>query len=143
MAEAVLKSSLAKAPRLPNLLVDSAGTHANGGKPDVRAKTALQRRNYQPTNRRARRIRAQDFDKFDLILAMDRANLAYLLDLAPAGTEPKIRLFLDFDSIYFGQEMPDPYYGGEQGFERVLDLCEAGVAGLIAAIQSGETFTSA
>jgi protein-tyrosine phosphatase len=109
--------------------VDSAGTHASKGapQPDTRARAALQKRGYAVGKAKSRRIEAQDFERFDLVLAMDRSNLKSLQALCPLEHQPKIRLFLESTALTGTDEVPDPYYGNAEGFERVLDLCEAGV----------------
>ncbi|MDF2155968.1 low molecular weight protein-tyrosine-phosphatase [Vibrio sp. CAU 1672] len=105
--------------------IDSAGTigyHA-GSRPDSRAMAAGKQRGYSFKGMRARQVRLTDFEEFDLILAADKANLSDLLDLCPSHLSGKVSLFLSHsDSDY--DEIPDPYYGGEDGFERVLDLIE-------------------
>ena len=80
---------------------------------------------------RARRVDAEDFRRFDLILAMDRQNLDTLHDQAPAAARGRIRLFLEFAQDAHVTEVPDPYYGGANGFEEVLDLVEAASRGLL------------
>jgi protein-tyrosine phosphatase len=119
------------------VLVDSAGTHAYhvGEQPDLRAAQAAARRGVDMSRQRARRVREADFDEFDLVLAMDRANFEDLGEVCPAGHEGKLRLFLEFAPDVAEQEVPDPYYGGPGGFERVLDLIEAAAAGLLADIR--------
>ena len=100
--------------------VESAGTHDYhvGHAPDERALHHAKGRGYDLSAQRARQVRAQDFDEFDVILAMDRGHLKALQRIAPAHHHAKIRLFVpDFD-------VPDPYYGGAEGFEKVLDLVE-------------------
>lgn len=116
---------------------DSAGTHAGhiGGRPDPRANEVLSKHGYGVCKHRARRIETRDFDRFDLILAMDRDNLAALRRLCPGDLAYKVGLFLDHAPDLRGQEVPDPYYGGIEGFERVLGLCEAGAAGLVRGLQ--------
>jgi protein-tyrosine phosphatase len=111
--------------------VDSAGTHASKGapQPDGRARAALEKRGYAVGKGKSRRIEPKDFDRFDLILAMDRSNLKNLLALCPLEYRPKLRLFLETAKQTGPEEVPDPYYGNAEGFERVLDLCEAGVGG--------------
>jgi protein-tyrosine phosphatase len=81
---------------------------------------------------RARQVQTDDFQRFDLILAMDEDNLATLQDRAPAIAHDRLRLFLEFAPDAERQDVPDPYYGGPNGFEEVLDLVEAASAGLIA-----------
>jgi protein-tyrosine phosphatase len=119
---------------LDALEFSSAGTHAHhtGEKPDPRALAVLAKRGYALGNIRSRRITEQDFQKYDLILAMDRVNLAALKKVCPPAHATKLRLFLDFaQDAGVDSEIPDPYYGNAAGFERVLDLCEAGARGLI------------
>ena len=121
------------------LEVDSAGTHAvrppQGA--DPRAAAVLARRGYTPEKRRSRSVTAADFEHFDLLLAMDGANLEDLRARCPPGQAGKLRLFLDFAPGLEGQDVPDPYYGDVPGFERVLDLCEAGARGLLARLDHG------
>lgn len=113
--------------------VDSAGTgdwHV-GDPPDRRTVAAARRRGYDLSRLRARQVADEDFHTFDLLLAMDRANLAELQRLRPAGSRAQVRLFLEYAPEAGEVEVPDPYYGGEPGFERVLDLCETAAAALI------------
>ncbi len=113
---------------------ESAGTHAQqGGKRmDARAQATLLKRRYAAVKTRSRQVTAQDFERFDLMLAMDEANLAALKRLAPPATQGKLRLLLSFAPDLGVAEVPDPYYGDLAGFERALDLIEAGVKGLLA-----------
>jgi protein-tyrosine phosphatase len=97
---------------------------------------ALTRRGYRPAKRKSRSIADKDFAKFDLILAMDQANLQGLQKRCPPEHRHKLRLFLEFAPAAGLKEIPDPYYGPVQGFENVLDLCEAGSRGLIAHVKS-------
>jgi protein-tyrosine phosphatase len=113
--------------------LDSAGT-ANyhvGEPPDRRTVAAARRRGYDLAGLRARQIGGDDFSAFDYVLAMDRANLAELGRLAPAGSRARLGLFLEFAPEADSDEVPDPYYGGAEDFERVLDLCEVGARGLL------------
>lgn len=114
--------------------LDSAGTGAwhEGHPPDARAQAAALARGIDLSGQRGRQVAVRDFRAFDMILAMDRTNLAALLDLAPPGHASKVRLFLGdaYDPIQ--REVPDPYYGGDEGFEEVLDLVEAGARALLA-----------
>ena len=107
--------------------VDSAGTHAYhvAEPPDRRAQEAASRRDVDLSSIRARRSTVEDFEAFDYVLAMDQDNLASLERLCPEGMEYKLRLFLSFAPGLGISEVPDPYYGGTAGFERVLDLIEA------------------
>jgi protein-tyrosine phosphatase len=132
-AEAVLRALAARdAPDL-GLEVDSAGTagYHLGEPPDPRMRAAAARRGYDLTALRARTVEPGDFDRFDLILAMDRENLAVLRRRAPDGARERLRLFLEFAPHGEPQEVPDPYYGGPNGFEEVLDLVEAAARGLL------------
>ncbi|MEK9755392.1 MAG: low molecular weight protein-tyrosine-phosphatase, partial [Rhodospirillaceae bacterium] len=116
--------------------VDSAGTsdwHI-GEPPDQRGTEAARRRGYDLSNLRARQVKAGDFDRFDYVIAMDQANLAKLSALAPVGTGEKLSLFLAFAPEIGKREVPDPYYGGPQDFDDVLDMIEVASRGLLADI---------
>lgn len=115
------------------ILVDSAGTHAYhiGEVPDARASAAALRRGIDLSTQRARRVSPADFELFDYVLAMDSSNYADLSELCSSEQNPKLRLFLEFASVPGITEVPDPYYGGATGFERVLDLIEEASAGLL------------
>lgn len=120
------------------ILIDSAGTHAYhvGEPPDLRAQQAAQRRGVDLSVQRARKVRAEDFFDFDYVLAMDRDNYEILRDLCHPDHEDRLRLFLEFAPHLGERDVPDPYYGGAQGFERVLDLIEAASAGLLAEMRT-------
>ena len=127
--------ALAVHRRIPGCEFDSAGTHAGGrAEPmDPRAAAALKRRGVMlHPKARSRRFETRDFERFDLVLAMDRANLAALQVLCAPEHRNKVRLFMDLGDGTAGTEVPDPYYGGAEGFERVLDMCEVGIDGLTA-----------
>ncbi len=117
--------------------VDSAGTHAYhiGEAPDARAQAAAVRRGIDLSELRGRQATRCDIESFDFILAMDRENLKYLRALSPPGQEQKIRLFLEFAPARPEREVPDPYFGGESGFDRVLDMVEEAAIGLLEHIQ--------
>jgi protein-tyrosine phosphatase len=139
-AEVVFRATAAR--ELPEfaLTVDSAGTagfHV-GEPPDRRTREAAARRGYDLSGRRARVVEPRDFETFDLILAMDRQNLRTLERRAPADARERLRLFLEFAPQSGLLEVPDPYYGGENGFEHVLDLTEQAALGLCAALRAGE-----
>ena len=121
-----------EAPEL-GLEVDSAGTagYHIGEAPDPRMQAAAARRGYQLQALRARIVEPGDFERFDLILAMDRENLAVLHRRAPEPVRERVRLFLEFAPQGAPQEVPDPYYGGPNGFEEVLDLVESAARGLL------------
>lgn len=131
-AEAVLRALAAReAPEIP-LEVDSAGTadYHVGQPPDPRTRAAAARRGYDLSALRARTVDSDDFERFDLILAMDRENLAALRRRAPSHTHERLRLFLEF-APDAPEDVPDPYYGGPNGFEEVLDLVETATRGLL------------
>ncbi len=117
--------------------VDSAGTGAwhVGEPPDERATAAALQRGYDLSPQRARQVTLADFHEFDYILAMDRSNLMHLEDLEPAGYSGHLGLFLEFHPNSPIHEVPDPYYGGDQGFGEVLDLVEAAGEGLLRALE--------
>jgi protein-tyrosine phosphatase len=132
-AEGVFRAIVARdAPELA-IEVDSAGTagYHIGEPPDARTRQAASRRGYDLSRLRARIVEPGDFENFDLILAMDRENLSVLHHRAPAHARERVRLLLEFAPNATVTEVPDPYYGGPNGFEEVLDLVEAATHGLI------------
>ncbi len=131
-AEGVFRYHAEQAGQAERLHIDSAGTHAyhTGEPPDRRARAAAARRGMSLDDIRARRVTAEDFELFDFIIAMDEDNLERLRQEAPEEHQAKLRLFLEFgDSTE--REVPDPYYGGSAGFERVLDLVDEASRGLL------------
>jgi len=112
---------------------DSAGTGAwhVGEPPDRRAQAAARRRGVDLSDLRGRQVRIADFDAFDYLLAMDRRNHAVLASLAPKGREDSLHMLLSFAPHLDILEVPDPYYGGGDGFEMVLDMIEAASRGLL------------
>lgn len=132
-AEAVLRHRVMRAGLQERVEIDSAGTHAwhTRNPPDERSIAHAARRGYDLTGLQARRIAPADFERFDLLLAMDEDNLAHLLDAAPAAAHPRLRLLMSFAPHQRLREVPDPYYGGSAGFERVLDLIETACDGLV------------
>ena len=137
-AEGVFREFVRRqAPEL-QLEIDSAGTHDYhvGEPPDPRTLRAAASRGLDLSSLRARQVDAGDFERFDLILAMDRLNYATLLDRSPRQFHARIRLLLEFAGNEGGREdVPDPYYGGAKGFEEVLDLLEDASAGLLAEVR--------
>ena len=132
-AEAVFREVAAReAPDLA-ITVDSAGSagYHVGAPPDPRTCAAAARRGYDLSPLRARIVEPEDFERFDLILAMDRENLAALRSRAPKDMHERVRLFLEFAPELATSDVPDPYYGGPNGFEEVLDLVEAAAHGLL------------
>lgn len=132
-AEGVFRHHVSEAGLADKIWADSAGTHAyHVGEPaDQRARAAAQRRGISLEGIRARRVTDEDFERYDFILAMDEDNLMLLNELAPQEMRSKIRLFLDFAESLAESEVPDPYYGGPSGFEKVLDLVEEASRGLL------------
>ena len=126
-AEGVFRKLVSDAGLAEHIHIESAGTHAYhvGEPPDRRAQAAAERRGVTLAEIRARRVDERDFDTFDLILAMDRDNLADLELRRPPRNGTPIRLFLD------DMDVPDPYYGGEEGFAMMMDLIELGAERLI------------
>ena len=132
-AEGVLRGIAAREFAGVPLYVDSAGTadYHVGDPPDRRTVAAARRRGYDLSSLRARRVAPADFENFDYILAMDRANLAELEQVGQGIIGGRLSLFLEFAPELRVDEVPDPYYGGTEDFERVLDLCEAGARALL------------
>jgi protein-tyrosine phosphatase len=122
----------AQAPDL-TVEVDSAGTHDYhlGAAPDPRTVAAALRRGIDLSRLRARMIEPGDFERFDLILAMDEQNREELRRRAPVGQHERIRLVMDYAPDAARRAVPDPYYGGPQGFEEVLDLLTEASEGLL------------
>lgn len=133
MAQMVTLHLAEQAGLARNIQVDSAGTHAGRGseRPDPRAQTVLSGRGYPIGKSRSRQVTERDFGHYDLILAMDQTNLNDLRLICPTDHTHKLRLFLEHAHDVDVRDVPDPYYGNVQGFERVLDLCEAGARSLV------------
>ena len=134
MALAITRQFLHDAQLATRIALSSAGIGAvqSGNRPDPRAIDALLRHGYHAPRMRTRAVTLQDFERFDQILAMDRSNLEDLQSLCPSACQHKLRLFLQGAAELSDQEIPDPYYGGMAGFERVLQLCEDGARALVA-----------
>jgi protein-tyrosine phosphatase len=132
-AEGVFTALAARHQMASHLHVDSAGTHAYhvGDPPDPRAQNAALRRGIDLSRLRARRVSLRDFHEYDYVLAMDADNYAHLLQLCPDEARYKLKMFLEFAPHLNESDVPDPYYGGELGFERVLDMVEAASEGLL------------
>lgn len=132
-AEAVFRHYVENAGLAGQILIDSAGTHDYhiGEPPDLRARQAAGQRGYDMDGMRGRQVEEGDFHRFDYVLAMDRANLAILQRIAPPDSGAQVGLFLEFARYHAEREVPDPYYGGVEGFERVLDMVEDAAQGLL------------
>lgn len=115
------------------IVTDSAGTHAYhvGEQPDRRAQQTALGRGINLSDLRARKAVKNDFHEFNYILAMDNDNYQILKSICPAGFEDRLSLFLDFSKEYSERQVPDPYYGGDKGFEHVFDLVESASHGLL------------
>ncbi|AQA18770.1 phosphotyrosine protein phosphatase [Halioglobus japonicus] len=123
------------------IAVDSCGTgdwHI-GHAPDKRATAEAAERGYDLTPLRARQVTAADFDEFDYIVAMDNQNLADLRAMCPTHFSGYLGLFLPFAAVNIVDEVPDPYYGGPEGFTQVLDMVEAASEGLLAEIERADS----
>jgi protein-tyrosine phosphatase len=132
-AEAVFRKRIAAAGLSERVECDSAGTHdvQLGVAPDGRARATALRRGYDVSRRGGRQIDDADFDRFDLILAMDRQNLSALRQRAASHHQAKIRLLLEFATRRADLEVPDPYYGSLRAFDLVLDMIEDACDGLL------------
>ncbi len=141
IAEAVTRAIAQREGLATAFELDSAGTHGHyhaGEAPDARARRVAAKRGYDLSRMRARSVVDADFVRFDRILAMDEANLSLLWRQCAEESRPRLGLFLDYATGLGISEVPDPYYGAESGFERVLDLCELAATGLLAAYKRGE-----
>lgn len=136
-AEGVFRHRIEQARLQTRVLIDSAGTHAYhiGQPPDRRSIAIAAQRNYKLAGLKARKVVPEDFAKFEFVLAMDRDNLGSLQRLRPPDHSGHVGLLLDFAPDQALREVPDPYYGGPQGFELVLDLIEAAADGLLERVQ--------
>lgn len=137
-AEGVFRHLVRGARLERQIEIDSAGTHAYhiGASPDPRAQTAAARRGIDLRNLRGRQATTDDFHEFDYVIAMDRENYATLQSRCPPALHYKIRLFMEFAPQYGQDEVPDPYFGGTAGFDRVLDMIEDAANGLLREIRS-------
>jgi protein-tyrosine phosphatase len=137
-AQGVFVDLLRREGLTEHILVDSAGTHAyhTGSAPDTRAQGAARRRGIDLGPQTARQVCIEDFEQFDYILAMDRENLALLQEMCPARLTQKVRLLLAYAPHLGIEEVPDPYYGGSTGFDRVLDMVLEAAEGLLRDIRA-------
>ncbi|MET0280479.1 MAG: low molecular weight protein-tyrosine-phosphatase [Steroidobacteraceae bacterium] len=134
--EEVARQLAAREAAQLGLQFDSAGTadYHIGAPPDVRSQRAALARGYDLSGLRARQLQPDDFRQFDLLLAMDEANLRDMQAVAPRGLAGRARLFLSYSRHGAARPVPDPYYGGAAGFETVLDLAEHGCRDLFVAL---------
>ena len=133
IAEAVFSKKLADRDLLHKFKIDSAGTHNfhPDSPPDEQSQIHALKRGYDLSNLRARPVVERDFEEFDLLLTMDWDNRALLEEMCPAAHLYKIRGLAEFLQTTQSPVIPDPYYGGDQGFEQVLDLIEEASEGLM------------
>ncbi len=138
-AEAIFQKLAADAGIAESVTADSAGTHGYhvGEPPDPRAQEAAAKRGYDLSALRARRFEQADFQRFDLILAMDRDHYSILSNMARHSGGHKLKLMMSYARRFADEEVPDPYYGGSQGFERVLDMLEDAARGLLESLRKG------
>lgn len=139
-AHAVFDSLVEQSELASSIEVDSAGTgdwHV-GHAPDKRATAHAARRGIDMTHLRARQFSVEDFHRFDYILAMDNNNLEDILALEPADHSARVALFLEYATHFDETEVPDPYYGGDEGFEHVFDLVEDASQGLLAHLRGAQ-----
>jgi len=136
-AEAIFRKLAADAGMAGAVTTDSAGTHGYhvGEPPDPRAQAAAAKRGYDLSALRARTIESADFQRFDLILAMDQEHHAILSRIAGSSAGHKLKLMMSYARRFEERDVPDPYYGGPHGFERVLDLLEDAVKGLLESLR--------
>ena len=138
-AHGVLESLVADAGLADRITVDSAGTHDYhvGRPPDERAQAHALRRGVNLSAQRARQLTRRDFADFDRVLVMDEANESAARALCAPDQRPKLRRLTDFCTRHQANEVPDPYYGGDAGFEQVLDLVQDACDGLLLALRPG------
>ena len=136
MAEGVFRRVAEEAGMLDRFEIDSAGMGDwhKGEAPDHRAQKAALDRGVDISGQSARKVEPEDFDDYDLVLAMDGSNIDDLYEIAPHAARTKIRRFLSYAPHLGVEDVPDPYYGGTAGFDHALDLIEAAAQGLLDAL---------
>lgn len=136
-AEAVFRSKATHAGIVERLIIDSAGTHDYrvGAPPDPHAQIAARKRGYDLSTLRARKVLLSDIEQFDYVLAMDMMNLTVLHNLCDDDLWRKPKLIMSYSRSYKVKEVPDPYRGGDEGFELVLDMLESAAEGLLTEVQ--------
>jgi len=128
-----MRARVAAAGAVDEFIIDSAGTHGYhvGAAPDQRAIAAAAARGVPLEELRARQVMPADFERFDYVLAMDDENLKALNALGAEGGKARVERVLNYSQRYHGAAVPDPYYGGDDGFERVLDMLDDAIAGFL------------
>ncbi|MBK1674017.1 phosphotyrosine protein phosphatase [Ectothiorhodospira shaposhnikovii] len=144
LAQGVFEHHLARAGLSDVIHVDSAGTHAYhvGEPPDERARRTAQARGIDLSAQRARRMEREDLDRFDYVLVMDRDNLESVRRMGEARSGVRLSLLMEFGEGWSEKEVPDPYYGGSTGFERVMDMVEDAALGLLNHIRISHDLSS-
>jgi len=144
-AEGVFRKMVNEAGLEGSVQVASAGTHAYhvGEAPDARAQQAARKRGYEIEELRARQVSQDDFRDFDLILAMDWENLALLQQQCPRPYKHKLHLLMRYSGEHDAAVVPDPYYGGPEGFSTVLDYVEDACQGLLDVVRKRATMYAA
>ena len=140
-AEGVFSSLISSEKIADRFSIDSAGTHAYhvGDAPDLRAQKAAKDRDVDLSSIRARKVIVGDYEDFDYLLVMDQDNYQILMEFCPEQYQHKVKYFLEFAPQLNTLEVPDPYYGGKYGFEKVLDMVEDASVGFLNSLkQSGE-----
>ncbi len=142
-AEAVFAKLIEEQKLSHHFYLDSAGTHAShsGEPPDRRSQQAAQERGIDMSHLRARKVINGDFEDFDYLLAMDDDNYSILINACPERHRHKIKYFLEYAPHLGEREVPDPYYSGQQGFERVLDMVEQAASGYLQSLQASGNLT--
>ena len=137
LAHGLFEHRVKEAGLADRIEIDSAGTHAYhvGNQPDPRSQQTALRHGIDLSSQRARQVKAGDFERYDYVVAMDRDNHAILNSSCPDEHRHKLKLFLEYAPQLSETEVPDPYYGGESGFEHVYRLIDAAADGLMADIQ--------
>lgn len=137
LAHGIFERLVEEAGLAERISVDSAGTHAYhiGEPPDPRSQETASKRGIDLSTQRGRKVAADDFERFDYILAMDNGNFTMLVDACPSEHRGKVRLFMEFAPEHGAREVPDPYYGGASGFENVYDMVDAAARGLLEEIR--------
>lgn len=137
-AEGVFMKKVADARLAGRIRVDSAGTHGYhiGEAPDRRTQEVARARGYDLSALRARRVERGDFERFDLVLAMDNDNRAFLARLCPPSAGHKLKLVMEYARRYAVPEVPDPYNGGSEDFDMVLEMLEDATESLLEAIRT-------
>jgi len=135
-AEGVFRHTVKQRNLLASIHIDSAGTHAYhiGEQPDSRSQKTARSKGIDLSGQTARKAVAEDFSKFDYIIAMDRSNyenLKQIRDKSNSEQTANLHLFMEFTSIWENEEVPDPYYGGDNGFEQVFDMVQSASEGLL------------